>query len=111
MDYENFDMSLIVELQDGKYALSGGVLEGKTDSDMKLGWIGILPLREEAHGKYKSGEKIPDDAIVPGVPPFGFAFNDQEKVNLMIHCLESVRTCMAEAGIPYSSKTEDDPNE
>ena len=111
MDYENFDTSLIVLIEDGKYAFSGGVLEAKPNADVKFGWAGILPLREEAHGKYQRGEKVPDDAILSEAPPFGFAFQDQERVDDLIRYLGMVKSCMAEAGIPYSKDTEEEPHE
>ena len=101
---ENIDYSLIVMLENGKYAFSGGVLEGENDAGekAKYGMICILPLREEEQGKYKRGEEVPDDAIVPDAPPFGFAFQDQEQVDYMLRYLEMVRSYMAVAGIPYS---------
>ncbi len=101
---ENIDTSLIVMLENGKYAFSGGVLEEGNDAEKKAqyGMICILPLREEEQGKYKRGEEVPDDAVVPDAPPFRFAFQDQEQVDFMIRYLVMVRSYMEAAGIPYS---------
>lgn len=111
MDFKVFDTSLLVEIQPGRYGITGGVLEGVDNTIVNLGWCGIVPIRQEMRGKYKMGEKVPDDSIAADAPPFGFAFQTQEQVDILIQSLRSIKSLMAEAGIPESVRVEDDTDE